>query len=40
MIRAFGEGLNLAGIPTVSGIGLAVFVLLMCVAGVALLYRP
>jgi hypothetical protein len=40
MIRAFGERLILPGIPTVSGFGMAVFVLLVCIAGVALLYRP
>jgi hypothetical protein len=39
MIRAFGEPLVLPGIPTVSGTGLAVLVLLMGITGVALLRR-
>ena len=39
MIRAFGERLILPGIPTSSGLGLAVFVLLVSLMGVALLHR-
>jgi len=37
MIRAFGERLILSGIPTTSGLGLAVFVLVVSLAGFALL---
>jgi hypothetical protein len=39
MIRAFGDRLIPPGIPSVSGFGLAMFVLLVCMAGVTLLYR-